>query len=134
MYCNGYRVSRPRESECHEPHSRNRAKGLYAPSMRLNILLVVLSLILFFWLLAFPISAWVIVHVGYPHRLRRMPGEPDFPVNVIVPCKGSNAYLEENLRAFASQDYPGYVATFVTNAPEDEANEVIASVPGGTRT
>ena len=99
--------------------------------MILNILLVILVLILFFWLLAFPISAWVIVHIAYPRRRRRLPGEPDFPVNVIVPCKGASAYLEDNLRAFASQDYPEYVATFVTNTPEDEANKVIAAVARG---
>lgn len=99
--------------------------------MIVTFLLVVLFLLLFFWLLAFPISAWIVVHVSYPRRLRRIPGEPAFPVNLIVPCKGSNSYLEENLRAFASQDYPRYIATFVTNTPEDEANAVIASAARG---
>lgn len=59
--------------------------------MIVTFLLVVLFLLLFFWLLAFPISAWIVVHVFYPRRLRRIPGEPAFPVNLIVPCKGSNS-------------------------------------------
>ena len=99
--------------------------------MIVTILLVVLFLILFFWLLVFPISGWIVVHMAYPRRRARVPGEPAFPVNLIVPCKSSNSYLEENLRAFASQDYPRYRVTFVTNTPEDEANDVIASIARG---
>jgi hypothetical protein len=94
-------------------------------------LLVVLFLLLSFWLFAFPISAWIVVHLSCPRRLGRIPGEPAFPVNLVVPCQGSNSYLEENLRAFANQDYPRYVATFVTNTQEDEANAVIATVARG---
>jgi cellulose synthase/poly-beta-1,6-N-acetylglucosamine synthase-like glycosyltransferase len=99
--------------------------------MIVNLLFVVLFAILFFWLLAFPVSAWIVVHILYPRRLRRTPGEPGFRVNLIVPCKGNNRYLEENLRAYASQDYPDCVITFVTNTREDEANPVIASVARG---
>jgi hypothetical protein len=99
--------------------------------MIVTALFLVLLLPLVYWLLAFPISAWVVVHVSYPRRLRRFTGEPAFPVNLIGPCRGSNSYLEENLRAFASQDYPRYSATFVTNTKEDEANAVIASVVRG---
>jgi len=99
--------------------------------MIVTALFLVLFLTLIYWLLAFPISAWFVVHVSCPRRLRRFPGEPAFPVNLIVPCRGSNSYLERNLRAFASQDYPRYRATFVTNTKEDEANAVIASVAHG---
>ncbi|MGA2480429.1 MAG: glycosyltransferase family 2 protein [Spirochaetia bacterium] len=99
--------------------------------MIVNIVLALLCALLFFWLLVFPVSAWIVVHVVYPRRIARMPGEPGFRVNLIVPCKGTNVYLEENLRAFASQDYPDCVVTFVTNTPEDEANPVIAAVARG---
>ena len=99
--------------------------------MLIDILLAPPFALLFFWLLVFPVSAWIVVHIAYPRRLARVPGEPGFRVNLIVPCKGSNAYLEQNLRAFASQDYPDYVVTFVTNTPGDEANPVIASVARG---
>jgi cellulose synthase/poly-beta-1,6-N-acetylglucosamine synthase-like glycosyltransferase len=99
--------------------------------MIVDILLALLLLVLFFWLLAFPVSAWLVVHLRYPRRLRRISREPGFPVNVIVPCKGSNSYLEENLRAYASQDYPRYQVTFVTNTAEDEARVAIASVAQG---
>jgi hypothetical protein len=99
--------------------------------MLIDILLAPLFALLFFWLLVFPVSAWITVHVAYPRRLARAPGEPGFRVNLIVPCKGSSTYLEQNLRAFASQDYPDYVVTFVTNTPGDEANPVIASVARG---
>jgi hypothetical protein len=96
--------------------------------MIVDILLGLLMAILFFWLLAFPVSTWIVVHILYPRRLRRTPGEPGFPVNVIVPCKGNGPYLRENLTAYASQDYPDYVVTFVTSTPGDDANPVIASL------
>ena len=99
--------------------------------MIVSVLLVVLLLILAFWLLAFPISAWLAVHLSFPRRLRRIPGEPAFRVSLIVPCKDSDPCLEENLRAFASQDYPSYSVTFVTSSPHDEANAAIASVARG---
>ena len=96
-----------------------------------DILLAILFALLFFWLLAFPVSAWIVVHLLYPRRIARLRGEPGFRVNLIVPCKGRNGYLDQNLRAFASQDYPDYVVTFVTNTPEDEANPVIAAIARG---
>jgi ceramide glucosyltransferase len=96
--------------------------------MIVAILLVAAFLLLLFWLLAFPISALIAVRFSYPRRLRRIQGEPAFSVNLVVPCKGRSSYLEENLRAFASQDYPRYIATFVTNTREDDANAAIASV------
>ena len=99
--------------------------------MIVTLLLTVFFLPVLFWLLVFPISAWIIVHVSYPRRLRRFPADPDFPVNLIVPCRGASPFLEENLRAFASQDYPYYTATFVTNTPDDAANAFIASVARG---
>lgn len=92
-----------------------------------DILLALLFLILCFWLLVFPVSAWLTVHVHYPRRLRRIRGEPAFPVNVVVPCRGSSPHLEENLRAYASQDYPHYRVTFVTTTADDEAIPAIAS-------
>jgi len=46
--------------------------------MLIDILLALLFALLFFWLLVFPVSAWITVHVAYPRRLARAPGEPGF--------------------------------------------------------
>jgi glycosyltransferase involved in cell wall biosynthesis len=104
---------------------------IIAVVMIVTMLLVFAVVVLFAWLLVFPISAWIVVHVVYPRWLRRNPGEPDYPVNVIVPCMGKSMYLEENLRAYAAQDYPRYTVTFVTDTPDDDANAVIAFVARG---
>jgi hypothetical protein len=94
--------------------------------MIVTVLAAVALLLLFVWLLVFPVSAWLVVRVGFPRREHRIHGQPGFRVNLVVPCRGNGPFLLENLRAFASQDYPRYVATFVTSTPEDDANAVIA--------
>jgi cellulose synthase/poly-beta-1,6-N-acetylglucosamine synthase-like glycosyltransferase len=96
--------------------------------MILNAVLGLLFLVLLFWLLACPVTAWIVVHVVSPRRERRICGEPDFPVNLIVPCCGRSAYLEGNLRSFGSQEYRRLRVTFVTRTKQDEASAAIASV------
>lgn len=81
-----------------------------------------------FYLVVMPLSSWLNARVLIPRRLRRLAKEPDFPVNVIVPCKGRNKGLEENLRAVLSQDYPRYTVTMVTDTDHDEAVETIRAV------
>ncbi len=58
-----------------------------------------------FFLLSFlahvilPLNAWAYCRLVYPLWHRRIPGEPAFPVNLIVPCKGTTGHLADNLRA-----------------------------------
>jgi ceramide glucosyltransferase len=96
--------------------------------MILDILMLAVLLMLFFWLVVFPAGAWIVVSVLYPRRIRSLGREPDFPVNVIVPCKGAGPHLQENLGAIASQDYPDFRVTFVTDTADDAALPAISAV------
>ncbi len=55
---------------------------------------------------------------------------PDFTplVTIIVPCRGLDAGLEENLRALVEQDYPDYEVIFVVDDKNDEAVRVIEEI------
>ncbi len=44
---------------------------------------------------------------------------------VIVPCRGAEPGLEENLRTVLGQDYPDYAVRFVVESPRDPACSVI---------
>ncbi|HJZ69372.1 MAG TPA: glycosyltransferase [Blastocatellia bacterium] len=47
---------------------------------------------------------------------------------LIIPCKGVDGALEENLRAFFSQDYPEYEVTFAIASSDDSARPAIQIV------
>lgn len=49
---------------------------------------------------------------------------------VIVPCRGAEPGLEENLRTVLGQDYPDYAVRFVVESPRDPACSVIWRVVG----
>jgi cellulose synthase/poly-beta-1,6-N-acetylglucosamine synthase-like glycosyltransferase len=68
-----------------------------------------------------PLKSWIYVGRVFPRRMRQLRGEPEFSVNLIVPCKGTTEHLEENLRAIALQDYPNLTIMFVTDAADDPA-------------
>jgi ceramide glucosyltransferase len=53
---------------------------------------------------------------------------------VIVPCKGLDQGLDENLQAFFEQDYPEYEIVFVLDDADDPAAAVIESVTAQFRT
>ncbi|HEX8070448.1 MAG TPA: glycosyltransferase family 2 protein [Pyrinomonadaceae bacterium] len=48
--------------------------------------------------------------------------------SVVVPCRGLDQGLAENLRAVCRQDYPRYEVIFVTDAADDPALAVVESV------
>lgn len=50
------------------------------------------------------------------------------PASVIVPCKGKDRGLKENLEAVMSQDHGDYEVIFVTDSGGDPACEVISEV------
>ncbi len=50
------------------------------------------------------------------------------PASVIVPCRGLEPHLEENLASVVSQDYPDFEVLFVVDDEDDEAVEVIKRV------
>ena len=55
-----------------------------------------------------------------------MPGVvPWQRVALIVPCKGVEAGLAENLRRFLRQDHPNYEVTFVVESRDDPAHQII---------
>lgn len=78
---------------------------------------------------------------GFRHRaaVRRLMSSParDFApkASVIVPCKGLDCEIEENLRALFDQDYPDYEIIFVIASADDPARRVIerAISEGGSR-
>src|ERR1041384_7502130 len=55
---------------------------------------------------------------------------PDYTpfVSVIVPCRGLDQDLAENLRTLFAQDYPRYEIIFVTDSADDPALRVIEAV------
>jgi cellulose synthase/poly-beta-1,6-N-acetylglucosamine synthase-like glycosyltransferase len=58
-----------------------------------------------------------------------------FPfASVIVPCKGLDQGLEENLRAIVEQDYPGFEVVFVFEDADDPAAEIVARLKGSANT
>ncbi len=75
-----------------------------------------------------PLNSWIYVRFVFPKRVRRLPGEPHFPVNLIIPCKGTTEHLEENLRAIALQSYPRLTIRFVTDSADDPAAPLIQKV------
>jgi ceramide glucosyltransferase len=82
--------------------------------------------------LGFPLKSWLYVRRGFPRKMKRLEGEPDFPVNLIVPCKGSGEHLEDNLRSIANQDYPRLTIRFVTDTRNDPAVPVIEKIIADT--
>lgn len=51
-------------------------------------------------------------------------------VTLIVPCKGMDEDLDENLRAFVEQDFPAYEVIFVVDDPTDASVAVIKDISG----
>jgi len=79
-----------------------------------------------------PLKSWIYIRRVFPRRTGRVSGEPGFPVNLIVPCKGAGEHLEENLRAIALQDYPALTIRFVTDTADDPAVAPIKRIIGDT--
>ncbi len=52
------------------------------------------------------------------------------PLSLIVPCRGHEPGLEQNLAAYRHQDYPDYELIFVTADPEDRACAVAGAIAG----
>lgn len=46
-------------------------------------------------------------------------------VGLIVPCKGAEPGLIDNLACFLNQDYPSYQVTFVVESVDDPAHEIV---------
>ncbi|QXP85811.1 glycosyltransferase [Methylococcus sp. Mc7] len=59
-------------------------------------------------------------------RRHREPFEPK--ATVIVPCKGSEPGLEDNIRAFLNQEYRDYSLLFVTESGSDAAYAIIKRI------
>ncbi len=47
---------------------------------------------------------------------------------VLVPCRGADANLQENLQAILSQEYPTYRVVFCVDRPDDSAVEIVERV------
>ncbi len=66
---------------------------------------------------------------GAPHS--RLPAQDDTPpLSLIVPCRGYEPGLEENLAAYRQQDYPDYELIFTTSGPEDRASATASAIHG----
>jgi cellulose synthase/poly-beta-1,6-N-acetylglucosamine synthase-like glycosyltransferase len=68
----------------------------------------------------------------FREELRKEPVGPFPYATLIVPFKGLDLGLEENIRAFLSQDYPGFEAIFVVEDENDPAVNVIEKAVDGT--
>ncbi len=90
---------------------------------------VVLAVFVFVYSVVVPLASLANTKVAYRRRkTRAYAGDPRFRVGVFVPCQDANDHLEDNLRALASQDYPAYTVTFVTDTNSDPAIPIIRSV------
>ena len=95
--------------------------------MILTIFALIAIFFLAVYLIGFPAYSLFYAKRIFPRRFGKL-GSPGIPVNVIVPCKWDGEHLEENLRAVASQDYPRFTATFVTDTADDGAVPAISRV------
>jgi cellulose synthase/poly-beta-1,6-N-acetylglucosamine synthase-like glycosyltransferase len=93
-----------------------------------TILVVAYLVIILIYCVILPLNSWRYVRWVFPRRRARISGEPDFPVNLIVPCKGAGEHFEGNLRAIASQDYPRCTLRFVTDTADDPAVPIIKKI------
>ncbi len=61
-------------------------------------------------------------------RKKRIPCFSRYPsVSIIIPCKGIDERLEENLNAVMCQDYPDYSVVFVTAEKDDPVYPVLSA-------
>ena len=58
-------------------------------------------------------------------ELKKGPGHLTPFASVIIPCKGIEDGLEDNLRALLDQDYPAYEVIFVIDSDKDPASDLI---------
>ena len=66
---------------------------------------------------------------GTPHS--PLPTQDETPpLSLIVPCRGYETGLEDNLAAYGQQDYPDYELIFATSGPEDRASTTASAIPG----
>ncbi len=89
--------------------------------------LVLLAFVSLFFLLA-PLVSWANTRLVYPRRRFQALGEPALKINVVVPCKGHDELLEENMKRLAEQDYPDYRLTLVTDTADDGALPAIRRI------
>jgi len=87
-----------------------------------------------FWVLAIPalLAGLASVRTGRRQLAATVPPLPDWtpPVTLIVPVKGHDHGLTENLRSLAAQDYPDYELLITARDPSDPA---LASAPPTAR-
>jgi ceramide glucosyltransferase len=93
-----------------------------------NVLLIAFLAFCVVYCLVLPAVSLIYVRRTYPRRMLSLDGQPEFHVNLIVPCKGAGEHLEENLRAIALQDYPRLSLRFVTDDADDPAVPVIERI------
>jgi cellulose synthase/poly-beta-1,6-N-acetylglucosamine synthase-like glycosyltransferase len=93
-----------------------------------SALLVAFAAFIFVYCILVPLKSWIYARLVAPRKFRALRGEPDFPVNLIVPCKGATEHLEGNLRAIALQDYPRLSISFVTDTDDDPAVPIIERI------
>jgi cellulose synthase/poly-beta-1,6-N-acetylglucosamine synthase-like glycosyltransferase len=90
---------------------------------------VALAVFLFIYSVMVPLASLANTRFAYRRRKSRAyTGNPHFRVGVFVPCQDANEHLRDNLLALASQDYPAYTVTFVTDTDSDPAVPIIRSV------
>jgi ceramide glucosyltransferase len=74
---------------------------------------------IYYWLTA--VSAW-------SFRRRPLPRREGPPASILIPLKGADASLEENLAAFCRLDYPEYQLVFALETASDPAFAVVERI------
>jgi len=70
----------------------------------------------------------IYVHVLFDRRYRSDRTDHVPRVGVFVPCKGLFPELAGNLEALAQQEYEDFTVTYISESPEDPANETIEQI------
>ena len=97
--------------------------------MQLEILLAILGVLTFTANIA-SLMLGIMVY-GNIRKQLRVADKPYMPsVDLIVPCRGNEPNLENNILAILSQKYPEYRITFVVDSKEDPAYSVIEKAIG----
>ena len=79
-----------------------------------------LTILFYFSTLILLIILAVQLYISIPRKYRKTySGNPQFRTLVMIPCRGVDFSLEENLQSLLHQDYPNYDTVAIVDSEDD---------------